>query len=1180
MPSGHAYAKAVRTVKTCVGTDFCRFGLGDAMRRRDRARDGDGRACYTPHKVKSARHGLPAQLRRGVRQGHRARRRRGRLGGLRRRRGGRDRPQGRPARDRRRPRDEAIRVALAFLQHYREYGGLPRAHLRRTSRGSGSSRCARSCSASSRRRAAASATGSPRRRPIPTRGASATTPSTPSSSPSSTPSPRSSARPRRSPMTAIASPTWTLVGRDRRRPAAGGPRRPASTAAGSRSSALLTGFAAIDAHCPHARRPAGRRDRRRLRASPARCTTAASTWRPAWRSTGRSRSPCTRSAIEDGRGLGAALLKTTCPYCGVGCGLVAEVRDGRLVCRARATPSTPSTAARRAASRPACPRPSTRPTARRRRCAARRWTTAGGRRRWRAAIGDVAESLQRVQARRDRVLHLRPAADRGLLRGQQAGQGLPRHQQRRLQLAPVHVQRGRGLHRRVRLRRAAAVATRTSTRPTCCFLLGSNAAACHPIVWNRIRSRGRVPDRRRPAPHADRRARRPAPARAARHRPPAAERDAARARARRAARQALPRRATPRGAEDALTVAADWSPERAPPRSAACPPRTSSPPRGASARRKRAMALWSMGVNQSTRRDAEEPRADQPLPGDRATSAARAPGPLSLTGQPNAMGGRETGGLADLLPGYRNVANAEDRAVDAAASGTRRGSRRSRGWPRPSWSRRSRTDRVKVALDRRHQPGRLPAGRRPLRRGAAPRRARDLPGRVLPDRDRRARPRDPARRAVAGEGRDDDELRAARVARARALRPARRGAAGLGDLRPRRPRARPPRGVRLARPPPPSTPSTSQTTEGRLCDQTGISHARLRREGPLQWPCPSADHPGTERLYASRRFATADGRARLAPTPHTAPADPVSPDFPLDADHRPRRPAVAHDDAHGQVAVAAERRAAPVRRGASRRRRRRCRTSRCACARAAARRVLRLRVSDAVPRGVAFAPFHWGALHLEAGAGALNDVTSRAVDPISKQPELKACAVRLEPVLARGRGARRAPRRDRRRGHGRQRGRRGGARPRARLARDARSAREDGRAVQPRPALAGARGRRRRTSGSRCAARTASTLAARRGGARDRHPRPHGRARRRRAGSSTTTSCSPPAPRRGFRRSPACIARACSRSGPWRTCARSAMPRPVRGAPWSSAAACSAWRPRAACANAASRSRSCTSPTA
>src|SRR5690606_11195426 len=32
MRSGHAYAKSVRTVKTCVGSEFCRFGLGDSTR--------------------------------------------------------------------------------------------------------------------------------------------------------------------------------------------------------------------------------------------------------------------------------------------------------------------------------------------------------------------------------------------------------------------------------------------------------------------------------------------------------------------------------------------------------------------------------------------------------------------------------------------------------------------------------------------------------------------------------------------------------------------------------------------------------------------------------------------------------------------------------------------------------------------------------------------------------------------------------------------------------------------------------------------------------------------------------------------------------------------------------------------------------------------------------------------
>ena len=66
-----------------------------------------------------------------------------------------------------------------------------------------------------------------------------------------------------------------------------------------------------------------------------------------------------------------------------------------------------------------------------------------------------------------------------------------------------------------------------------------------------------------------------------------------------------------------------------------------------------------------------------------------------------------------------------------------------------------------------------------------------------------------------------------------------------------------------------------QTTEGRLCDQTGISHARLRRDGPLQWPCPSARRtPAPSGSTARAASRTPDGRARLAPTPHTAARRP------------------------------------------------------------------------------------------------------------------------------------------------------------------------------------------------------------------------------------------------------------------------------------------------------------------
>jgi nitrite reductase (NADH) large subunit len=58
MPSGHAYAKAVRTVKTCVGTDFCRFGIGDAIATGiELEKSWEG--LHTPAKVKAAVSGCP-----------------------------------------------------------------------------------------------------------------------------------------------------------------------------------------------------------------------------------------------------------------------------------------------------------------------------------------------------------------------------------------------------------------------------------------------------------------------------------------------------------------------------------------------------------------------------------------------------------------------------------------------------------------------------------------------------------------------------------------------------------------------------------------------------------------------------------------------------------------------------------------------------------------------------------------------------------------------------------------------------------------------------------------------------------------------------------------------------------------------------------------------------------------
>ncbi|MCB0876006.1 MAG: molybdopterin-dependent oxidoreductase, partial [Solirubrobacterales bacterium] len=60
----------------------------------------------------------------------------------------------------------------------------------------------------------------------------------------------------------------------------------------------------------------------------------------------------------------------------------------------------------------------------------------------------------------------------------------------------------------------------------------------------------------------------------------------------------------------------------------------------------------------------------------------------------------------------------------------------------------------------------------------------------------------------------------------------------------------------------------------------GISHRRLDAEGPIAWPCRSADDPGERRLY-EERFATASGKAQLAAIPYRPSGEEPDPDYPL-----------------------------------------------------------------------------------------------------------------------------------------------------------------------------------------------------------------------------------------------------------------------------------------------------------
>ncbi|MBJ7288468.1 bifunctional nitrate reductase/sulfite reductase flavoprotein subunit alpha [Williamsia sp.] len=202
-------------------------------------------------------------------------------------------------------------------------------------------------------------------------------------------------------------------------------------------------------------------------------------------------------------------------------------------------------------------------------------------------------------------------------------------------------------------------------------------------------------------------------------------------------------------------------------------------------------------------------------------------------------------------------------------------------------------------------------------------------------------------------------------------------------------------------------------------DLRGITYERLRQNA-IQWPCPpdaeSTRHPirylndgvsqtlrvaddgSTPRLS----FPTPTGRAQFLARPAMAPAEMPDDDFPyvLNTGRLPHQwhtmtktgkvakltrlnpgpfVEIHPDDAAERGIAAGDRVEIASRRG---------------------RAVLPAALSDRVRRGNCFAPFHWNDVF---GTDlAINAVTNDAVDPDSQQPEFKACAVQLVRIAAEG----------------------------------------------------------------------------------------------------------------------------------------------------------------------------------
>jgi assimilatory nitrate reductase catalytic subunit len=191
---------------------------------------------------------------------------------------------------------------------------------------------------------------------------------------------------------------------------------------------------------------------------------------------------------------------------------------------------------------------------------------------------------------------------------------------------------------------------------------------------------------------------------------------------------------------------------------------------------------------------------------------------------------------------------------------------------------------------------------------------------------------------------------------------------------------------------------------GGTADYAGITWERIEAERGVFWPCPAEDHEGTPRLFrdepgdgagrssTQRYFPTPDGRARFHVVHHRDAAELPDAAYPYRlttgrtrahyqsgaqtrrtkalVDAEPEPAVEVHPDLAARLGVSdGGDLLLRTRRGQAR---------------------MRARLTSTIRPDTVFAPFHWG------GEQTINDLTNPALDPASRMPEFKVCAVALE----------------------------------------------------------------------------------------------------------------------------------------------------------------------------------------
>lgn len=181
-------------------------------------------------------------------------------------------------------------------------------------------------------------------------------------------------------------------------------------------------------------------------------------------------------------------------------------------------------------------------------------------------------------------------------------------------------------------------------------------------------------------------------------------------------------------------------------------------------------------------------------------------------------------------------------------------------------------------------------------------------------------------------------------------------------------------------------------SRGGTADYFGITYDKIEKTMGVFWPCPSEDHPGTPRLWEDRKFKTVDGRAHFHGVPYRDPGEVTDAEYPVIlttgrvvsqylsgsqtrrigklVEQYPEPLLEIHPLLAAQLGIEDRDLVRVVtRRGAAE---------------------FPAQLVETIREDTVFVPYHW------PGRKSINQVTSGHLDPISKIPEFKVCACRLE----------------------------------------------------------------------------------------------------------------------------------------------------------------------------------------